>query len=154
MTETVEARSTALLTIDAVSSHYSNEDRRAAVSIYLETGKGSIVSLRTGIPETTLSMWRKTEWWEDLAAEISITIDDELRALLRDSAIKGQQNVIAKLPDASTKDSAIIASIAIDKLRLIDGKPSRITGDTRIDNLAAQLATLSNQVNAKLVSDQ
>ena len=140
--------------IDSGTSQYTDHDRREAVSLYLATGKASHVARTTGIPESTLCMWRKTEWWDDLSVEIGMLIDDEMRALLRDSAIKAQRNAIEKLPDASAKDSAIIASIAIDKLRLLDGKPTRITGNDRIDGLAAQLAKLSDQVNAKLVSEQ
>ena len=147
-------RPSALINISAVSSHYSDEDRRTAVALYLEHGKASIVSNRTGIPETTLSMWRKQEWWDDLAAVISIEVDDRLRALLRESAISGQEKAIEKLDTASARDCAMIAAIAIDKLRLIDGKPTRITEGSKIDGLAAQLAKLSDQVNAKVVSDQ
>jgi len=153
--ETLEPRRpSALVNIDSGTSQYSNEQRREAVRIYMETGKGTVVAKRLGMDPSTICLWRQTEWWDDLAHEISIEIDDEVRALLRSTMVDGQKTVLAKLDTASAKDAAIIASIAIDKLRLIDGKPSRITGDTRIDNLASQLATLSNQVNAKLVSDQ
>ena len=145
-----------LTCIESGRSHYSNEDRRNVVALYMVHGKARMVSKMTGVDETVICRWRQTPWWQEACQAIASEVDDEVRAQLRRTTIAAQDKVLAKIDagEGSVKDLAIVASIAIDKLRLLDGKPTRITDNSRGDTLAAQLAKLSAQVNAKVVSEQ
>jgi len=169
--ETVEGcrpTSNVLLSIETPGSQYSDNDRRQAVALYMEHGKGSIVSRLTGIPEATLCMWRKQEWWDDLAAEIGSLVEDSTRAQLRGLIAKSLDKTMESLEHGDevmtrdgpvrlavkAKDAMLIGAMAYDKLRLSMNLPGRITGTDRVDALADQLAKLSSQVNAKVVSSQ
>jgi len=48
-------------------SKYSDEDRRRVVIEYHIHGTQTKVSKITGIPQTTIADWLKTEWFEDLS---------------------------------------------------------------------------------------
>ena len=51
-------------------SRYSDEDRRKAVQEYLVCGSLAMVGEATGIPRKTLSDWFRSEWWDQLTAEL------------------------------------------------------------------------------------
>jgi len=63
---------------------------------------------------------------------------------------KGEQ---IRVP-VKARDAMLIAAMAYDKLRLSLNLPGRITDTGRVDSLADQLAKLSAQVNATVVSEQ
>jgi len=137
-------------------SQYSDEQRRQAVALYIRHGVMSVVARHIDIPERTLNHWKTTEWWDDVAAEICQGIEDELRAGLRNVSLEGTRQALKQLESGEMKgkDAMITASIAYDKLRLSENRPTRITGSSQVEDLAAQLAKLSSQVNAKVVSEQ
>ena len=47
------------------SSPYTDEQRRSAALLYAIKGNQALVGRELDIPETTLSAWRKTEWWDE-----------------------------------------------------------------------------------------
>ena len=133
---------------------YADDDRRAAVAAYLSTGTFTGVEKVTGIDKRTVRGWRQHEWWDVLSAEIAEGLDDECKAKLRKVMSAGLDITLKKLPQANARDAATISAVAIDKLRLLDGKPTRISDQTNTRALAEQLAALSAQVNARTVSEQ
>lgn len=145
-----------LIKIDSGTSQYSDDQRREAVGLYIRHGVIRRVSERLGIPETTIHLWKQQAWWEDIHAAICSAVEDELRAGLREVSLEGTRQALSQLQagEVKGKDAMIIASIAYDKLRLSENRPGKITADSRVDSLAEQLAKLSGQVNAKVVSEQ
>lgn len=150
------------------SSPYSDEQRREAVIQYLSCGKYSITSERTGIPLSTIRDWRESEWWDDVAASVRTAVEDETRAKLSAITHEALDKTLSALTDGEqhmtrhgpvtlpvkAKDAMLIAAMAYDKLRLSLNLPGRITDTGRVDSLADQLAKLSAQVNATVVSEQ
>ena len=51
-------------------SRYSDNDRRKAVQEYLVCGSLAMVGEVTGIPRKTLADWSRSEWWDQLTAEL------------------------------------------------------------------------------------
>lgn len=150
------------------TSPYSDEQRREAVIHYLASGKYSITAKRTGIPITTICYWRNSDWWDDVAASVRAGLEDESRAKLQAITHKALDSAIDRLDNGETyvskgeqirvpvkaRDAMLIAAMAYDKLRLSLNLPGRITDTGRVDSLADQLAKLSAQVNATVVSEQ
>ena len=62
-------------------SKYTDGDRRRAVVEYCTNGVMARVSDITGIPDTTLSHWKnKSDWWDNLVAEVRNEINDKILA--------------------------------------------------------------------------
>ena len=125
-------------------SKYTDEDRMNAVVLYATKGTGSAVSRETGIPETTISLWRKSDWWEGAIAEVRSEKQDVYIAQYDKLITEGNTIALEKLPEASARDAMIIAATANDKLRLCLNQPTTIKGESdSIKTLAAQFAKLS-----------
>ena len=69
-------------TMGKKGSKYSDEDRRRAVVEYFVTGNMAKVSKNMDIPETTLSGWRKYDWWDEALAEVRSEKEEEIDANL------------------------------------------------------------------------
>ncbi len=150
------------------NSHYSDEQRRSAVAAYLSTGKYTLTAKICGLPWETVRDWRHQDWWDDCATSLRQSLEDESRAKLQAITHKALDSAIDRLDNGETyvskgeqirvpvkaRDAMLIAAMAYDKLRLSLNLPGRITDTGRVDSLADQLAKLSAQVNATVVSEQ
>ena len=88
-------------------SKYSDEDRRRAVVEYCVKGVMSKVAERTGIPETTLSSWKRQEWWEAECAAVRSQINEQIFAQNLEVALKANEEVMDRLKNGDevvTKD--------------------------------------------------
>jgi hypothetical protein len=69
---------------------WPEKKRIEAVTTYLTTGKLSLTSAMTGVPEQTLRAWKRSDWWKNYAEEMQyaehIEIDKKL-AKVMDSAL-------------------------------------------------------------------
>jgi len=125
-------------------SKYTDEDRRQVAIEYLITGNMKKVSKRTGIPETTLSDWKRTEWWEGLVGEIRTEKAEELDAHLTkliDSAFDQAQDRVDNGDFRVAKDGTLIrvpmggrdlviaGATVYDKQRLHRNQPTAIRSD-------------------------
>jgi transposase-like protein len=94
---------------------------------------GSLVKTRkaTGIPETTLSNWRRNDdEWLELIAEVRSEKTDEHRAQYSKILDLAHKQTIKELPNATAQQASIIGGVAFDKLRLIDNQPTSISSTT------------------------
>ena len=66
-------------------SKYTDEDRRRVAVEYLITGNMKKVAKSTGIPETTLSGWKQSEWWDGLVVEVRTEKGEEPDANLTEN---------------------------------------------------------------------
>ena len=111
-------------------SKYTDEDRRKAVVLYAVMGTDRAVARELGMPDRTITDWRKTEWWEQVSATVRDEIEDKLRATFRKVAVEGTQLALNAIRDGDLKgkEAMITAGIAYDKLRLSENRPTSITG--------------------------
>ena len=74
------AHSKALSTCNFAGSKYGVQKRIQVAVAFLVEGNVSRTSKVTAIPETTIRDWRKTDWWEQLCAEVRGEKESEFRA--------------------------------------------------------------------------
>ena len=132
-------------------SKYTDEDRRRAAVEYLIAGNMAKVSRSTGIAESTLCEWKKSEWWVHVSEEVRSEKGDEVDARLTqviDSAFEQAQDRVEqgdfrvnkhgeliRVP-MSGRDLVIAGATAMDKQRLLRNQPTSISSKTQEDNLA------------------
>lgn len=149
-------------------SHHDNETRRLVVASYMQYGSLRRVVEITGVPRETIRDWLRSEWWDEIATNVRQQVEHSTRAKLQaivtagldethDRLLNGNE-VLTKLGKERVKmsgrDAALVTVMMYDKLRLSLNLPGRISDNTGVKDLAAQLEALSNQVNAKVVSEQ
>ena len=120
---------------------YTDEDREEAITEVAKQGGSPVKASRTtGVPARTLR-----RWWHELTDQER---DDYLR-IARERQEAWWQDVHdaalvvtkGKIKDLAPKDAAIVAGIAFDKLQLMRGQSTSITG-----TLAADAASLAKSV--------
>ncbi len=144
-------------------SKYTDEDRRKAVVLYLVLGSDTAVAKESGYPRRTISRWRNSDWWEQVATTVSGEIEDKLRATFRKVALEGGQAALDAIrsKELKGKEAMIMSGIAYDKLRLSENRPTSISASTGTQGIQARLEEISDRMmelerleNAKLVSEQ
>ena len=140
-------------------SKYTDEDRRRVAIEYFVTGNMKQVAKRTGIPETTLSDWKHSEWWEGLLGEVRTEKGEEFDANLtklidssfeqaQDRVEKGDYRVnkegeLFRVPMGG-RDLVIAGATVYDKQRLHRNEPTSIKGDSKsIQELAQMFREIS-----------
>ena len=142
-------------------SHYTDEQRRQAVVAYQVLGSGAAVHLQYGIPESTLSEWRQSEWWNELTGDLRSEVRDEIEAtqtrLLRETYLQledrvknGDATLIKRKVGDDTvvethrvpvrcRDLAVTSAILFDKRQLLLNQPTSISQSGGVGDLAAAL---------------
>lgn len=70
--------------IDAGSNYrWSDKQKTEAVQSYLTLGNLALTSRLLGIPEVTLRVWKKSQWWADMVAEMKAQENIELTNRLK-----------------------------------------------------------------------
>ena len=118
------------------NKHYSKIEKRAALTVWLVTGSLTETAKQTGVHYTTLRNWEKRPWWEEWQSEIMAQLGSKLIAKVRGVAIESYDQLFDRLKNGDiyqykgedyrapiqAKDLSMIANIAIDKVRLAEGK--------------------------------
>lgn len=141
--------------------YYTDKKRIEAVTIYAVTGNLTEVEKLTGIPSTTVSSWRKEEWFQHLLDEIRQENDEKIDSKFTQivetvldemvDRVKNGDFVVTKYGQVVRKpigarDLAIVAAINIDKRQLLRGKPTSRTESVGVDVRLAQLAKQFEQI--------
>ena len=85
-------------------SKYSDKDRRRAVVEYCVSGVMTKVSDATGIPDTTLSLWKnKSDWWDDEVAAVRNETNEIILAQNLQIATKAGERVLHSLEHGDEK---------------------------------------------------
>jgi len=111
-------------------SKYSDQQRMEVAILYAISGNMKKVAKDTGIPRTTIVGWKQSDWWQSAVAKVRDEKADEHRALYSELVDKAQLVALKKLPDATAQQAMTIAAIGTDKIRLHDGMPTEITGQS------------------------
>ncbi|MDA0995045.1 MAG: hypothetical protein O3A13_15630 [Proteobacteria bacterium] len=158
-------------------SKYSDEDRRRAVIEHCTHGVMTRVSDVTGIPTTTLAHWKnKSDWWDDLVAQVRSEINERILAQNLEIATKAGERVldslengdeklvwdkhkgehVIKLVKPTGKDAAVIGGISQDKARIQLNLPTSISSNVgsreHLEALAKQFEELAMAIEEKRVN--
>lgn len=138
---------------------YTDEDReRARVALEMHGGNVSAASRETGIPRVTLIEWRDG-WAADAAAPVPVEylpaaveyIRQDKKGEIINAAWDLAKAAFAQaqtaLPNASAKDAATVAGIAIDKAQLLNGDATERTEH----NIKALLGILPADLRAEVI---
>jgi len=158
-------------------SKYTDEDRRSAVVEYCVMGNMTKVSDQTGIPQTTLSHWkRNTDWWVELVAEVRTEISDQILSQNLQIATKAGERVLDSLENGDEKlvwdknkgehvikrvmptgkDSMVISGISQDKARVQLNLPtsisSNIGSEQHLEELMQKFQDLARSYDEKRIN--
>ena len=150
---------------------YTNEERKAFALAYAVTGNVKEIAEKLQLPERTLYGWVKADWWprylEEAKREHAELIEAGLSSLLtiaieqlKDRIINGdcvldRKGNPVRIP-VRARDLGSIVSDSIDKLRLLQNKPSKVTAEVRFDatKLERNFAELADKYHDRIVSEQ
>lgn len=132
-------------------SHYSDEDRRKAVTAYAIHGNATRTARETGIPRKTITHWRNNaDWWDELLAQVQHEIEDEHKALYRQVTSQALSAALKRIDEANPQQLVTMAAISTDKARLLSNQPTSIRAESdSISQLAQKFAELSKQWEEK-----
>lgn len=140
------------IVIPTKGSKYTDDIRKQAAISYAIQGNAAAVGRELGISETTLSDWRKQEWFVAITEEVRSQNADRITAQAQKIIDSATDITLEKLPDASAKDAATIGAIWYDKLRLSLSLPTSISSNNtsgQINALMDKFAELSQQWDEK-----
>ena len=141
-------------------SKYSDEDRRLAIVEYAVHGSLAKVVEHTGIPQQTLSGWKKTDWWVDHLSEVRLQNKDIIESGYEQAILIGLEAIQDRMVHGDTyitrdgeqdkkpvslRDLSTATGIAYDKLRLHRNLPTSIKAestDARLNSLADKVREL------------
>src|SRR5437762_2423370 len=138
----------------SAGSHYSDQQRREAVTCYLLHGNWRRVSELTHIPQRTLNDWSIQPWFATMLAELRAEKDSELAGSytriidvaveqLLDRLSNGDPYIVGgevKRKPVSARDLALVAAITYDKRALARSEsPTPIRNDDYLPGLAQYL---------------
>ena len=151
-------------------SYYTDEQRREACTHHQVTGNFTATAKALNIPDRTLRDWAKTDWWQNIAAEvheqtkayniarISSIVEQALDET--EDRVKNGDTVLTKDGPVQVpmkgKDVATVAAIMIDKRQILLNQPTSIRGEANqgMEALANQFKELAQRMDQKIVSDQ
>ena len=142
---------------------------RECVADWLETGNLSEVCRRHNLVNSTLARWVKRPIWAELESELTANLRAETKATYHRSlsktlaqieqrlehgdvvALKGGQLVTIPV---RARDLTLLANMLFDKLRLIEGKATKITqGETKVAQLLSEFKQMGQAYRTGTVLD-
>ena len=140
--------------------------RREAVAIYLQTGSQELTAQHFGVTRQAVAQWSVKPWFAELVDELKEGIDAEQKALARQLIRNGQIAALERLENGDEvltkdgqvvrlkmrgRDAAVIGAIWLDKLRLMEGRATRITAPEAMSGVLEQFQKMAEQYREKRV---
>jgi hypothetical protein len=119
---------------------YTWEKKYSVVAVYLQCGSLRETEAQTGVPSVTVSNWKQTSWWEDLANQIKTAEHTQLNNQLS-KLIKKSLNHI---DDALENGELILNNKTGEMVR----KPVSVRDTTRV---ASELMQRQMTINKAIV---
>lgn len=149
--------------IPRTSSRYTDADRINAIGHYLVLGNLRKVEAATGIPNETLSGWTRTEWWNQLLAQIRAERNQDLDCRLSNAVDKALDGLLDRIDNGDTvvvddelrkipvkgRDLAVMFGVMFDKRQLLRLSPTSIQANGQVDSLAGRLVGLLERAVTK-----
>lgn len=115
--------------------------KHQAVAHYVATGSGAKTAKSVGVDKSTISRWRKTEWWARLELEAKIRFGTEQQARMRQILVETHEQLLDRVRHGDTqlvkgepqrvpmkgRDLAVTQGIVFDKLQISLGQPTTIS---------------------------
>ena len=156
-------------------SKYTNQQRREAVIEYGIHGNMTKVAEVTGIPDATLSNWKRhTDWWDMMLGEVRNEISDRILPQNLQIAERANERVLDSLENGDEKliwdktkgehvitrvkptgkDASVMGGIAQDKARVQMNLPTSITDNRSTEEAIKALAKVFTDLSDKHKADQ
>jgi len=158
------------------TSQYTDEQRRAAIGMFVVTGNYKVTADRLNIPQRTINQWGHSEWWLNAIAGIRREKADELDAQVTNSINKAIKSVDERLERGDTyihpktgdiaykpvscRDSATVLGILYDKRQIMRLLPTTITqtgNDSKLLKLQEKFEQLvsskTKEIEGSIVSE-
>ena len=157
-----EPRSTRGLTAIMAAPIISPAKIREAVAHYMDCGSLAESSRRMGLNESTLVRWRYRPEWGEVVASMERELDAKFKALLRKQFATASKSAIERIEQGdmrmtrdgqlipvpvTARDSALVAGQAMDRLRLLEGKPQRTIASLNLSERASRFAAAGRVVS-------
>jgi hypothetical protein len=137
----------------------TRDDKRRAAVAFMVSGSFERAAIETGLPSTTIRTWRdRDEDFRQFLAAAETEFGEEMRAQFGEVVSKATEGVMDRIRhgdvvvDPKTgvpsrvpmrgRDLTLCAAIFFDKLRIADGRPTRITA--QVPDLAALAASFAS----------
>ena len=135
-------------------SQYTDEQRRQAVVAYSFLGTDTATAESLGIPRSTLTEWKSTQWWQDYSSQIRQDVTDEISAHTLQITRKALSAVEDRLENGDTRytrtgqlvtvpvsarDAALVFAITFDKRQLLLNRATQITESRNVGELAGAM---------------
>ena len=135
---------------------WTREQKQQAAIQYAIEGNLSKIERDQGIPNQTLSDWKNNDpMWVETIGAIRDEKAEQHRAKYVQIVGLAQDQVIAKIGDASAAQANLIACQATDKVRLHDGLATSITSKAESkEDLLKKFAKIAQEYNRDVVSVQ
>ncbi len=146
-------------------SKYSDEDRRRTVIEYHIHGSQTKVSKLTGIPQSTIATWIKTDWWAEQLLKLSNQLEDQILANNEKIVTESQEQLLDRIENGDFRlvktkkalkhdDGSLEVSEDYELKRIpMTGKDLTISGGTHQDKRRIQL-NLPTNISSSQASDE
>ena len=150
-------------------SKYTDEDRRRAAVEYAVHGVMSKVAKVTGIPETTLSTWKRSDWWVGQVAEVRTQTEEVIRSNNLKIATRAGEEILDRIDNGDTqivqgkpvrvpvkaRDLAIVGGISQDKYFGVQIQPPANAGTKdAIKGLVKMFEDLADRHNGRTIEGE
>lgn len=148
---------------------WKDADKSRGVAAYVSIGSFTKAAAITGIPENTLRLWSKQEWWAEESLRVVKVDSDELTSTFTRIAKKASAELEDRLDNGDevlTKDGeikmkkipgrelAIIAAVAADKRKQGLEQPNLVPIQNQSEKLLTLMQEFLKYSNAKTIAGE
>ncbi len=133
---------------------WTREQKQQAAIQYAIQGSLAKIERDQGIPDSTVSTWKKEDWWDDTVGRVRSEKLQEHVAKYNQMVDMAQDKALELIPSkTSAKEATLVACMSNDKSLLLQGKPTSISGKAEsMSSLAQEFRKLSQQWEEKQVN--
>lgn len=141
------------------NGHWTDAKKTEAVKTYLLIGNVAMTARMLDIPEVTVRLWRKEDWWKDAVTEIrhsgKVELTGKLRkiveasvAVIEDRIVNGdfvfdqKTGEVVRKP-VNLKDAHKVAIDMVDRQNMLDKEVDGASDSTGTKNIAASIEKLA-----------
>lgn len=141
------------------------QQRNQIITEYLLDGNQTRVAARHGLTEACLRRWKDKPWWEDTKAELQAEIADQVKYSAAGVIRASQERCMERLEKGDpfvmkggeegeglvvyvpvrALDCARIGTLWLDRLRILEGKPTKISANIGLQQVMHQFQQLASQ---------
>jgi len=154
---------------------WSEAKKLEAITYYMVLGNLEKVEAFTGVPKSTIHVWKGTEWWQEGLRQVRTEQNDEVDSAMTEIMHKALGKISTMVDDGEIKrdnktgefynlpvgikDLSIASAIMFDKRQLLRGQATqrieKVTVDQRLDDMALKFKQFSSatEIEGELIED-